>query len=246
LKTFAETGPKAAPHLSPLTPQVVAPGLETLLIAYRSLLGEIDSWFEACLQAAPPGMLACRRGCSACCRGLFDITLLDACLLRVGFAQLPAATREQVLTRCRPRLAELQRRWPQLAEPFLLNGLPDDSWMEMPEGDETPCPLLGDDGLCLSYDFRPMTCRLHGLPNIDVSGEDFSTDLCTLHPDDPHTLPAATLRWRFRVTFSREIALLRAFTLQLTGTPTSAADTFIPLALLADYGCFVGGLKREE
>jgi hypothetical protein len=86
-----------------------------------------------------------------------------------------------------------------------------------------------------------MTCRLHGLPNIDLSGEDFSTDICTLHSGDPHVLPDATLRWRFRETFSREIALLRAFTLQLTGEPTSEADTFIPLALL-DYGW----MKREE
>ncbi len=213
----------------------IANNLGILISAYRDLLGEIDTWFETCLQAAPPGLFACRKGCSACCRGLFDITLLDAFLLRVGFAQLPAATREQVLARCQPRLEELQQRWPQLQPPYLLNDLPDDSWTEMPEEDETPCPLLGDDGLCLVYAFRPMTCRLHGLPNIDLSGEDFSTDLCTLHSGDPHALPDSVLRWRFREAFTREFALLRAFTLQLTGEPTSEADTFIPLALLADY-----------
>jgi Fe-S-cluster containining protein len=209
--------------------------LVSLLDAYRALLGEIDAWFETCQQAAPPGLLACRQGCGACCRGLFDITLLDAFLLREGFAQLSSATQKQVLARCRPRLAELQTRWPELQPPYLLNPLPDDSWTAMPEGDETPCPLLGDDGLCLVYESRPMTCRLHGLPNIDVSGEDFSTEVCTLHPGDPHALPDAALRWHFRATFGREIALLRAFTLQLTGEPTSEADTFIPLALLADY-----------
>ena len=105
----------------------------------------------------------------------------------------------------------------------------------MPEDDPIPCPLLGADDLCLVYAFRPMICRLHGLPNLDRSGEDFSTDLCTLHPGDPHTLPACVLHWPFRAAFSREIELLRAFTRQLTGTPTSEADTFIPLALLADY-----------
>lgn len=216
--------------------------LQTLLAAYRDLLGEIDVWYDGCLQAAPPGVLACRQGCSACCRGLFDITLLDAFLLRQGFAQLPAHVKAEVLDRCRPRLSELQQLWPQLANPYLLDDLPDDSWTDMPEGDETPCPLLGADDLCLVYPFRPMTCRLHGLPNLDRSGEDFSTDLCTLHPGDPRALPEAVMRWPFRDTFSREIALLRAFTLQLTGTPTSEADTFIPLALLADYqGSFVRG-----
>lgn len=210
-------------------------GLVPLLDEYRALLAEIDDWFESCLRTAPAETLACHQGCSACCRGLFDITLLDACLLKEGFAALSAAIREQVLVRCRMRLPELQQRWPDLHPPYLLNTLPNEAWTAMPEEDETPCPLLGDDGLCLVYPFRPMTCRLHGLPNIDLSGEDFSADLCTLHPGDPHTLPDRALRWRFRETFTREIVLLRAFTLQLTGTPTSEADTFIPLALLADY-----------
>ncbi|NJC88111.1 MAG: YkgJ family cysteine cluster protein, partial [Desulfuromonas sp.] len=156
--------------------------MKGLVGAYRELLGEVDAWFERCLATAPPGTLACRKGCSACCRGLFDITVLDAFVLREGFARLPADVREQVLARCRPRLAELRQRWPELRPPYLLNTLPDESWTEMPEGDETPCPLLGDDGLCLVYSSRPLTCRLHGLPNIDRTGEDFSTDLCTLHP----------------------------------------------------------------
>ena len=213
---------------------------QRFLADYRLLLSEVDAWFTRCLAAAAPGTLACRQGCGACCRGLFDITLLDAFLLKEGFKQLPAATREQVLARCRPRLAELLQRWPQLQPPWLLNTLPDDSWTEMPEADETRCPLLGDDDLCLVYPFRPMTCRLHGLPNIDLSGEDFSTDLCTLHPGDPHTLPAAILRWQFREVFTREIELFRAFTRELTGTAHAELDTFIPLALLADYGCFAG------
>ena len=213
---------------SPIIPQPT-------IAAYRALLAEIDAWFENCLASAPTGTLACRKGCSACCRGLFDITLLDAFLLREGFAQLPADTQQQVLARCRPRLPELQQRWPQLQPPYLLNALADDSWTEMPEDDATPCPLLGEAGLCLIYAFRPMTCRLHGLPNIDLSGEDFSTDLCTLHSGDPLVLPDRVLRWPFREAFTREFELLRDFTRQLAGTPTSEMDTFIPLALLADY-----------
>ena len=112
-------------------PHASVPGLETLLAAYRQLLGEIDSWFENCLQNASPGTLACRKGCSSCCRGLFDITLLDAFLLKEGFAQLPETIREQVLARCRPRLVELQQRWPQLQPPYLLNPLPDDGWQDV-------------------------------------------------------------------------------------------------------------------
>lgn len=201
---------------------------------YRRLLGQVDVWFNRCLQAGGT-TLSCQSGCSACCRGLFDITLLDAFLLKQAFAALPSSVRKSVLGQCRPRLTELQRRWPGLRPPYLLNDLPDQEWTDMPEDDEIPCPLLDDQGLCLVYDCRPLTCRLHGLPNIDYSGEDFEGTTCTLHKGSPLDLPEDILRWRFRDAFNEEIAIFRKFTEQLIGTPYSELDTFIPLALLADY-----------
>ena len=204
------------------------------LTLYRQLYSEVDAWFSACLQAGGAA-LACHGGCSACCRGLFDITLLDAWLLKEAFAELPDAVRRRVLERCQPRLAELQQRWPELKNPYLLNALPEEEWSEMPEDDLTPCPLLDDSGFCLVYDSRPLTCRLHGLPNIDVSGEDFEGVFCTLHPGVPDDVPNHLLRWRFRDVFSTEVELFQRFTEELSGRPWQELDTFIPLALLADY-----------
>jgi Fe-S-cluster containining protein len=166
---------------------------------------------------------------------LFDITLLDAWLLKDAFIALPEATRAKVLEDCRPRLSELRKRWPGLENPYLLNSLPETEWQAMPEEDLTPCPLLDEEGFCLVYAARPLTCRLHGLPNIDVSGEDFDGTVCTLHPGEPTSLPEEILRWRFREVFTREIELFRQFTSELTGRPRQELDTFIPLALLADY-----------
>jgi len=208
--------------------------LTITLNAYRQLLTEVDSWFTACLQTGG-STLACHTGCSACCRGLFDITLLDAWLLKEAFAKLAADVREQVLTRCQPRLAELCDRWPELSSPYFLNALPEGEWTSMSEEDQTPCPLLDENGYCLVYASRPLTCRLHGLPNIDISGEDFDGTVCTLHPGDPMELPEHVLRWQFREAFAQEVNLFRTFTKNLTGGAWHELDTFIPLALLADY-----------
>ena len=210
------------------------PSLASTLTAYRHLLGEVDDWFTNCLQTGGP-MLACRGGCSACCRALFDITLLDAWLLKEAFARLPKEVQAQVIKRCQPRRTELLGRWPELNNPYLLNALPESEWSFMPEADQTPCPLLDENGFCLIYTARPMTCRLHGLPNIDVSGEDFDGTVCTLHAGNPLNLPEGILNWRFREVFAREIDLFRGFTKELTGGEWTELDTFIPLALLADY-----------
>ena len=201
---------------------------------YRNLQDSVDQWFSNCLEAGGE-MLACRAGCGSCCRGLFDITLLDAFLLKRAFAELPETIRETILGKCRLRLNQLLQRWPGLGPPFLLNRLPEQEWTEMPEDDETPCPLLGEQGVCLIYSDRPLICRLHGLPNIDCSGEDFEGTVCSLHRNDPETLPTEILRAEFRDIFAKEVEILRQFAKGLTGQATAELDTFIPLALLADY-----------
>jgi Fe-S-cluster containining protein len=205
-----------------------------ILEDYRQLLAEVDAWFAAC-RSAFPGRIACGAGCSSCCRGLFDITLLDAFLLRKAFDRLPETLRAPALAAARSRLAGLQRSWPGFRSPFLLNGMPDAEWTEMPEDDETPCPLLGNDGRCLVYEARPMTCRLHGLPNIDLSGDSFSDAWCTLNFTGAAPLAEPALRWSFRAAFSREIELFRVFARQLTGRAWLELDTFIPTALLIDF-----------
>ena len=206
-----------------------------ILEDYRKLLGEIDAWFGACLKAAAPERIHCRKGCRECCRGLFDITLLDALLIRDAVAALPEEVREAAQRRAAPRLTELQRRWPDFSPPYLLNTLPEQEWTEMPEDDETLCPLLGEDGRCLIYQARPMTCRLHGLPHVDCSGEVFLDSWCSRNFAGENPLADPALRWTFRAAFAREAALLAELGMLLTGAPRRELDTFIPLALLTDY-----------
>jgi Fe-S-cluster containining protein len=208
--------------------------IQKIVRQYQALLATVDAWFDRC-RAACDSRIRCAAGCSACCRGLFDITLLDACLLQVGFSRLPAARQAAVRAKAEARLGQLRADWPDLHHPYLLNHLPDELWTEMPEDDETPCPLLGEDGACLVYAHRPMICRTHGLPNIDISGESFSDLCCTLNfPGEGPPFPEE-LRWPFRRAFERELDLCAAFTRHLFGVPMREADTFIPLALLIDF-----------
>ncbi len=211
--------------------------LEPVLADYLELLQRVDGWFARCLEGYGE-QISCSQGCSACCRGLFDITLLDACLLQKGFERLAAPVRQAVHGKARQRLVQLQGEWPDFAPPYTLNHMPDGQWTEMPEDDQTPCPLLGDDGLCLVYDFRPMICRLHGIPNVDRSGESFSDDWCTLNFQGLAPLQEARLRWDFRAAFEQELALFDRFGRELFGGALNELDTFIPTALLIDFEHF--------
>lgn len=212
--------------------------LEKILNSYGSLLAEVDSWFARCL-AAQPQAIACGAGCAECCRGLFDITLLDACYLKYGFDRLDLRMQAVVRTKALERLKELQLLWPDLAAPYILNYQPEEEWEElMPEEDETPCPLVDNEGRCILYDFRPMTCRLNGIPLVDLSGEVFFEDWCSLNftADDP--LAMKDLRGEFRRIFADELQIFKQFTATLCKQQLNELDTFIPTALLIDFAGF--------
>lgn len=212
--------------------------MNEVLEDYCRLLTRVDNWFSGCI-ARSGEQIRCAAGCAECCRGLFDITLLDAALLKEGFDRLDAVVREQALTKCRERLSGLQRLWPDFAHPFILNYRPEDEWeLLMPDDDETPCPLLGEDGRCLVYGFRPMTCRLHGLPLVDLTGEVLHDEWCTLNYVNDDPLADAALRGEFTTIFREEVRLFRRFTERLLGREFRELDTFIPTALLIDFTRF--------
>ena len=217
--------------------------MNELLDRYGALLGEVDGWFRHCLERFP-GFIACRNGCSDCCRGLFDITLLDALYLRSGFDRLPEPLKSELVRVASRRLELLSKKNAAFAEPWLLNGIPEEEWDAlMPEEDETPCLLLSETGECLVYENRPMTCRLNGIPLIDVSGEELFDEWCTLNftETDPRTL--ADLRFGFTDLFSRELLLFRELVRNLTGTARNEVDLFIPAAIVMDLNTIVRKIR---
>lgn len=212
--------------------------IETILSDYSLLLAQVDSWYSTC-QAAFPEDIRCGQGCSDCCRGLFDITLLDAVFIKTGFDRLPEDARRRAALKAERRLAGLKGIWPELSPPYLLNHRPEEEWEElMPDDDETPCVLLGDDGRCLVYAHRPMTCRLHGLPLVDPDGEILHDEWCTMNFTDRSPMELDRLRADFTGIFRREVSLFREFEGVLLNKGIKELDTFIPLALLVDYGSF--------
>jgi Fe-S-cluster containining protein len=212
--------------------------MENILAKYAELLSSVDQWFNSCVSYAR-SEIVCKSGCSECCRALFDITLLDAFYLKSGFNRLDPKIKAAVLVKARERLVSLQRLWPDFEAPYMLNYRPEKEWeILMPDDDETPCPLLGEDGTCLVFDFRPMTCRLHGLPLIDISGEVMHDEWCTLNFVHVNPLDLHELRWEFNALFREELQIFRVFTKQLLHKPFNELDVFIPTALLIDFESF--------
>jgi Fe-S-cluster containining protein len=208
--------------------------MKDVLDRYESLLEEVDGWFDTCL-SRHAGLIACHQGCSACCRGLFDITLLDALCLKRGFDRLPTSVQQVVQLKAVAQIVELSDNWPEFQRPWILNHIPEPIWDDMmPERDETPCSLLSVDGACLVYAQRPMTCRLNGIPLIDTSGERLFDEWCTLNFTDCDPMELEDIRHSFNDLFTQELLLFREVTRRIFGTAVSELDTIIPAAVFFD------------
>jgi len=220
--------------------------INDLLDCYGALLREVDVWFQRCLDQHPD-LIACRNGCSECCRGLFDITLLDAFYLKRGFDALPEPQQSGLIRAALERLEQLSHLIPKFVEPWLLNDIPENDWdVLMPEEDETPCLLLSEAGGCLVYQYRPMTCRLNGIPLIDVSGEEMFDEWCTMNFSEVDPRRLADLRFEFTGLFSRELLLFQRLIHHLTGAIRNEVDLFIPAAVVLDCSRIVEAINRLD
>lgn len=162
---------------------------------YRRLLERADAWYRS-VQERFPDRVPCGKGCRDCCLGLFDITPADAELLREGMAQAPADVRADIERRARDIVERLRAEFPRLGDDL-------DGWSER-EIDElcdrlgpVECPALGPAGECRLYAHRPLTCRLSGIPVVDVSGAVLYPEgcaRCTLRPEETPPLEAERLR----------------------------------------------------
>lgn len=206
-----------------------------LLKQYGKLLAEVDAWFARSTDRYPEDIL-CGKGCSDCCRGLFDITLLDACYLQSGFDMLPQDIKSNITRIAEERVKAIRKLWPEFDQPYLLNHRSEDEWqLIMPEADETPCLLLDESGNCLVYEHRPMTCRLHGLPLVDISGEVMHDEWCTENFRQVDPLQLEGLRADFERMLQEEVRLDRELSIVLYGSVILELDTLIPAALLINF-----------
>jgi Fe-S-cluster containining protein len=139
----------------------------------------IEEWFND-IRKRYASQIQCGRGCTACCYGLFDISLADAVEVAKGFAALAPAVQEEVRSRAVALHREVRTAAGESWPPTLFEA--DDPRIDdiVSRAHHPPCPCLGPSGECLIYDHRPLACRLEGIPMVDVHDGLFG-DWCELN-----------------------------------------------------------------
>ncbi len=137
---------------------------------YLPLLQRLDAW-QAEARTAHPGVVPCRPGCSACCRGPFDISVADALLVMSGVERLSESVRSEVVDRAHDSVGRMRNEAPAWTAPYDIASIGEAAFDRVTDAlADLPCPLLDAGGQCLVYAERPMVCRMIGLGMMTESG----------------------------------------------------------------------------
>lgn len=130
---------------------------------YEQLAKETEQIFDRVRQSCPE-QVTCSLGCSDCCYALFDLTLVEAMYINSKFQeQLSEEQQKQVLERA----DEADRQAYRIKRRIFRSrqqGKDTDSLLDEAGRHRVRCPLLSKQQQCLLYQFRPITCRLYGIP----------------------------------------------------------------------------------
>ncbi len=146
------------------------PELDPVFEAYEKLVAETDAVFSK-VAAMYPACVTCRSGCSDCCHATFDLSLVEAMYLNLKFQEAFdfGPQRSAILERA----ADTDRKLTRLKRDYFrelrdaggseeaMNAI-----FEEASRVRMRCPLLNEEEQCVLYQYRPITCRLYGIPSV--------------------------------------------------------------------------------
>lgn len=130
---------------------------------YEALLALADKTFEK-VQNDFPDLVNCKVECADCCHALFDLPLIEALYINYHFKQtFDGPQREAFLEAVNQTDRQIYKIKRQASKDQEAGKSEDDILTELAEA-RVKCPLLNDANQCSLYGFRPITCRLYGIP----------------------------------------------------------------------------------
>ncbi len=139
--------------------------------AYEAIVADVDTVFQR-VNKQYPDCVTCSKGCDDCCHALFDVSLIEATYINHRFERAFdfGPERSHILSMA----ADTDRQLTKLKRQYFkdLRAVQDeqaiegavDSVMQKAGKERVRCPLLTQDNACILYEYRPITCRLYGIP----------------------------------------------------------------------------------
>jgi Fe-S-cluster containining protein len=136
---------------------------------YKKIVAAADKVFEQ-IKNDYPDCVKCKMECSDCCHALFDISLLEALYISLKFREkYNGSVLDQLLEKANKADRKIYKLKKDAYRDFK-DGKDEAAIFEKMAEERVRCPMLNESNQCDIYEFRPITCRLYGIPTA-IGGE---------------------------------------------------------------------------
>lgn len=214
--------------------------LDDIFVEYEKLCSKTDMVF-AHVSDMYSDCVSCKTQCSDCCHAVFDLLLVEAMYINKKFSEKfhYGRVRSDILEKA----SKTDRKLSKLKRDFYRSSKAgQDTVKIISQVSELkiPCPLLNENNECHLYEFRPIICRLYGIP-LDING---TSHVCGLsHFNKGEIYPAVKL-----AVIQERLDELSAQIGVIMESPFDLSDIYVPvsMALLTRYDDVYFGKRKEN
>lgn len=211
---------------------------------YEALVAEVDKAFNKISEQTEDG-IKCGKGCSDCCHALFDLTLVEAIYLNRKFNELYSGLERSNIMHAADTADRQIHKIKRRAFKASQAGTSASEILKEVSLARVRCPLLLEEDLCALYDFRPLTCRIYGVP-MNIGGQAHSCQKSGFAPGKSYpTINMDTLQSKL-TELSEEMAA------SINSSLRELPEVIVPVSMAlvteytADYLGAKTGKKQEE
>lgn len=133
--------------------------LDSIIQDYEALVDRADKVFKE-VEKEYSSLIQCKKSCSDCCYAVFGLFLIEAVFVKHQFDGIDEKEIYDSVMRCDEAELAIKRM-----EVKLMNYEDDPDMQTLIYATERiRCPLLNDHNECVIYPYRPITCRVYGIP----------------------------------------------------------------------------------
>lgn len=217
------------------------PDFSPVFAKYESLRQSVDSLYGQISREFKDEVKCCE-GCSDCCHAIFDLSLIEAMYINQKFGEnfgdgLERSTIIELADKADRQAYKFKRQIFKESK----EGRDSNELIAEAARQRIRCPLLDDNDRCRMYQYRPMTCRIYGVPT-GIGGAAHTCGKSAFLPGKEYPTVSMDAVNRRLMELSREI------TEMTPGAYSDLHNVFVPLsmALLNKYDEEYLGIKRKQ
>jgi Fe-S-cluster containining protein len=130
---------------------------------YKKIVEAADKVFEQ-VKKNHSDCVKCKIECSDCCHALFDLSLVEALYISSKFREkFNGSEFDQLLEKANKADRKIYKLKKDAYRDFK-EGKDETAIFEKMAQERIRCPMLNESDKCDIYEYRPITCRLYGIP----------------------------------------------------------------------------------